>query len=179
MGRRDVPLDEVGRAQAVALRAALQALEPSLVVSSPLARARQTMEGFEGLVIDERLVEVHHGEIEGLQELDFRDRYAGFLEAWRRDPEHTAIPGGESLGEALDRCYPALLEHAVTAPAGAPVAICSHQLVIAALLCRCQGLPLGRYRDFTCRNTAINVLAFSEGSWRLLLSDDLSHLDGA
>jgi len=178
VGRRDVPLDDVGRAQAQRLQGVLAPLTPSLVVTSPLRRARQTLHGLGEPTVEPRLMEVHHGEIEGLQELEFRSRFAAFLEEWTADPEHTCIPGGESLGQAAARSYPAF-EDLVAGHAGAgPVVVCSHQLVIATLLCRCQGLPLARYGDFTCRNTAINVLSYREGRWTLLLSDHLDHLDG-
>lgn len=177
VGRRDVALDAHGLSQAARLRPVIEALRPSLVLVSPLRRARQTLEGVSPVSVDPRLVEVHHGEIEGLREADFQARYGAFLVRWRADPEHTAIPGGESLGQAVARAFPALLEAAGPATPPGPVVICSHQLVIAGLLCRCLDLPLARYRDFTCRNTAVNVLAFHGDRWTLLLADDLGHLD--
>ena len=178
VGRRDVSLDEVGQDQARHLRAALSALRPQAVIASPLRRAQQTVEGLGTVRTEPRLMEVHHGAIEGLQEQEFRTRFAQFLERWTADPEHNRIPGGESLGQAAARSWPALCSIAEDAVGSEPVVICSHQLVIATLLCRCQGLPLARYRDFTCRNTAINVLGWRTGAWRVLLTDDISHLEG-
>ncbi len=177
VGRRDVPLDELGREQARKLRAALAPLAPSRVVVSPLQRAHGTLDGLGALTVDPLLAEVDHGEIEGLQEREFLSRYGDFLERWQRDPEGIVIPGGESLGQAAERAYPALVAHAEACSPPRPVVICSHQMVIATLLCRCLGLPLTRYRDHTCRNTAVNVLRYHGGSWTLLLADDLSHLD--
>ncbi len=176
VGRRDVPLDEEGTRQAELLRSALAELAPTQLFSSPLQRARQTLDGLGPVTVDPRLVEVDHGQIEGLQELEFRRRFADFLVRWRRDPECTAIPDGESLGDAAARVVPALEVIAGQAEPPARVVICSHQLVIATLLCHCQGLPLARYPDFTCRNTAINVLGW-DGGWRVLLTDWIGHLD--
>ncbi len=122
-------------------------------------------------------MEIDHGEIEGLQELEFHRRFGPFLEEWTADPEHTCIPGGESLGQAAARSYPAFEALVAEHTGPGPVVVCSHQMVIATLLCRCQGLPLTRHRDFTCRNTAINVLRYGDGGWKLLLSDHLEHLD--
>jgi broad specificity phosphatase PhoE len=177
VGRRDVALDPVGEEQAAALRSQLRQLRPASLVCSPLRRARQTLEGLGALRIEERLVEVHHGDIEGLQEEVFQHRFGDFIQRWLEDPEHTPIPGGgESLGQAALRALPALQELASTLPS--PMVICSHQMVIATLLCRCLGLPLARYRDHTCRNTAINVLSWRQGSWRVHLMDHIGHLEG-
>ena len=178
VGRRDVPLDEVGRHQAARLRAALTPLAPSTLVTSPLARARQTLAGLGPAHVEAELVEVDHGEIEGLQEKVFLSRYQEFLVRWRRDPEHTCIPGGESLGQAARRSYQALEEIARQATPSSLVVVCSHQLVIATLLCRCQQIPLARYHDFTCRNTGINLLGYREGTWSVPLTDLLDHLEG-
>lgn len=179
VGRRDVPLDDVGQAQAAALRAVLAPLRPTRVVVSPLLRARQTLEGLGEPEVEPALVEVHHGIIEGLQELEFRSRHADFLKRWLADPEHTVIPGGESLGQASVRAYAALDAIAHRGPPPGPVVICSHQMVIATLLCRCQGLSLVHYREHTCRNTAVNLLGFREGRWQLHLSDHTGHLEPA
>jgi broad specificity phosphatase PhoE len=177
VGRRDVPLDGVGKAQARALRAVLGPLAPTRVVVSPLLRARQTFEGLGEPEVEPRLIEVHHGIIEGLPEAEFRSRHADFLERWLADPEHTVIPGGESLGQASQRAFGALDAIARRGPAPGPLVVCSHQMVIATLLCRCQGLPLTRYRDHTCRNTAINLLGYRDGRWQLHLSDHTGHLE--
>ncbi len=177
VGRRDVPLDGTGHDQAARLRGVLAPLNPSRLVCSPLRRAQQTLAGLGVVRTEPRLVEVHHGAIEGLQEEVFRARFAAFLERWLADPEHTTIPGGESLGQAASRSFPALEAVATSAQPPGPVVVCSHQMVIATLLCRCQGLPLARYRDFTCRNTAINVLSWRGGAWSLLLGDNTDHLE--
>jgi broad specificity phosphatase PhoE len=179
VGRRDVPLDQVGRDQAARLREILVGCAPTLVVSSPLRRALETVDGMGPLRVEPRLMEVDHGRIEGLQEQDFRRRFADFLERWRRDPERCSIPDGESLGDAAARAYPALREAVEATPAPGPLVLCSHQLVIATLLCRCLELPLDRYRDHTCRNTAINVLGWSPDGWSLALHDHLDHLEPA
>lgn len=97
LGRDDPPLDHEGLAQARALGAVIR---PDRVVSSPLARARQTAESF-GLPveIDERWIELDYGALEGTPTADVpRETWA----EWRADvcyrPE-----GGESLRELSDR----------------------------------------------------------------------------
>ena len=70
-GRRDVPLDEIGLAQARAAAPHLAALGPAAIISSPLSRALGTAEALAGLTglpveRDGRLVEVDVGDWAGL-----------------------------------------------------------------------------------------------------------------
>jgi probable phosphoglycerate mutase len=96
-GRMDVPLDDTGHAQAVAVAAAVG--EVDAVISSPLGRALDTAAAFGCPVeIDERWIEVDYGEFDGRRIVDVP---AELWDAWRRDPA-VPSPGGESLGD-VDR----------------------------------------------------------------------------
>ena len=94
LGRADRPLTDVGRMQASEIAATIG--RPGLVVSSPLARARETAAAF-GLEVevevDERWIEIDYGEYDCLP---LRDVPAEFWAAWRGDPS-VRPPGGESL----------------------------------------------------------------------------------
>ena len=64
LGRLDVALDELGRAQAERLAASTGPVDR--VVASPLQRTRQTAAAFDQPVeIDERLIELDYGEYDG------------------------------------------------------------------------------------------------------------------
>ncbi len=64
LGHADPPLTDAGREQARRLAAELP--RPTLVVSSPLQRARVTAEAFgEPVRIDERWIELDYGELDG------------------------------------------------------------------------------------------------------------------
>ena len=95
LGRSDVPLTDLGRAQAASTCAAVRAgRDVAAVVASPLIRARDTAACF-GLPveIDERWIEVDYGSFEGRP---FAEVPAGVWAQWRADPEF--VPdGGESL----------------------------------------------------------------------------------
>ena len=104
-GRTDIPLDEVGEAQAAALPPLLAALctgDPALVVSSPLSRARRTAElaGLAGITEDAGLVEWDYGAYEGLTTPAIRELRGG--DGWTVFRDGVA-PGGEgqSAGESL------------------------------------------------------------------------------
>jgi broad specificity phosphatase PhoE len=105
LGRLDLPLDDLGTAQAAALVAAVGPVDQ--VVSSPLLRTRQTAAGFDAPVsIDERLVELDYGEYDGLP-LD--EVPASMWSGMRGDPGY-APPGGESLTALHTRVEEALDE---------------------------------------------------------------------
>jgi broad specificity phosphatase PhoE len=94
LGRADPDLDDVGRAQAVSLRAVVAGAER--VVCSPLRRTRATAEALGlPLTVDERWIELDYGE---LDQTPVADVPAEVWAAWRADVHH-APPGGESLAE--------------------------------------------------------------------------------
>ena len=95
LGRSDVPLTDLGRAQAASTCAAVRATcNVVAVVASPLIRARETAACFHLPVeIDERWIELDYGDLEAraLTEVP-----ASLWAQWRTDPEF--VPdGGESL----------------------------------------------------------------------------------
>ena len=103
LGRIDPPLDELGRAQAAALAAAIGPVDR--VISSPLLRTRETAQAF-GVEpeIDERWIELDYG--------DFDGRPLGEISAetwnnWRTDLDFRP-PSGETMRELGDRVSSAL-----------------------------------------------------------------------
>lgn len=105
VGRADVALDDVGRAQARAAGRALGAVAE--LRASPLSRARETAEllgcGLE-IAIDDAFIELDYGELSGRRVTDVDpDQWR----ALRSDPS-ARIPGGESLQDLHDRVEPAL-----------------------------------------------------------------------
>lgn len=92
LGRADPSLTEVGRVQAAALAAVLPI--PSRVVSSPLARARETAAVFGAPVdVDPRWIELDYGDLDGMPVESVGD---DMWRTWREDV-HFVPAGGESL----------------------------------------------------------------------------------
>lgn len=126
LGRLDVPLDEVGRAQAERLAAAVGRVDR--VVSSPLLRARQTAEAFDVAVeVDERLIELDYGEFDGCA---LGDIPAAAWAEWRADITF-APPGGESL-QALGLRVRESLDAITSTPSDETVVVMSHVSPIKA-----------------------------------------------
>jgi broad specificity phosphatase PhoE len=105
LGRLDPPLDELGRAQAAALAAAVGPVDR--VISSPLLRTRETAAAFGAEVeIDERWIELDYGEYDGVP---LAEVPADVWAQWRADVDFRP-PGGETLRELGDRVRGALDE---------------------------------------------------------------------
>ncbi|HET9731560.1 MAG TPA: histidine phosphatase family protein [Acidimicrobiales bacterium] len=103
----DPGLDDVGRAQARAMAAAMASWGPMPIVSSPLARARQTAEPLEALWDQTATVEPAVGEIPTPAGVEVAER-----PAWLRavlGGRWTAVVPGSELGGWRDRLVEALI----------------------------------------------------------------------
>jgi probable phosphoglycerate mutase len=159
----DIPLSEVGRAQALALRQRLESVGVVRAVASPLLRARQTAELALGqragmLQFDPALMEIAHGEWEGRLASEIREAYPDLQRAWRETPHTVTLPGGESFQNVQDRAWPALQRACQGLGAEDTLFLVTHDGVNRALLCRILGLPLARVWAFRQAPTGLNLL---------------------
>jgi broad specificity phosphatase PhoE len=138
-GRSDIPLDEVGLAQAETLRALLADERIDRIYASPLRRSLTTAgavahsRGLEA-VVDADLIEFDYGDFSGSVRSELRLKL-------RRDFLHIPVPGGESLadvwaraGQFVERVRPLL--------ASTRLLIVGHQRLNRLLLGRLSGRTL-------------------------------------
>ncbi len=119
-GHADVPLDQVGLAQAARAAELLATYQPAFVWSSDLKRARQTAEALTALighepVLDRRLREYDVGARQGMTRDEFRE---AFPEVFARyfAGEDVSVPGQEVTADVRARML-AVLEDATQAVA--------------------------------------------------------------
>ncbi len=178
LGRADVELDDVGRAQARAISKVVPA--GARLVSSPLTRCRQTAEeiagvdgrGADAVTSDERLVELDYGDLDltPLSEVapDIWDR-------WRRDADYRPA-GGETLNELHHRVTDCLDELAEEAAKG-DVVIVSHVSPIKSAVAWALGVDiLISWRCFVAQ-AAVNRIGFGPAGPSLQLFNGVDHLD--
>lgn len=183
LGRTDLPLDEGGRAEALALAQHLADQPLAAIYASPLRRATETAQalalGREGVSVVPApgLVELDQGELDGKTSAELLPRYADFFAQWREDPTHTRVPGGETLGECQARALPALQQIAARHMPGELVAVVLHQMVLSATLCAVLQLALREYGKMTQKNTAFNLLGARQGQLRAVLLNQTPHLE--
>ena len=163
-GRTDIPLSDIGIAQAQALGRRLADVRIDRAVASPLARAAQTARLALGearaamLTFDDGFLEIGHGDWEGLLASEIAQRDPERLQAWREAPESVLMPGGESLQMVMDRAWPALARACEGLGADDILLVVAHDAVNRVLLARILGLPLARLWTFRQAPTTLNLL---------------------
>ncbi len=179
-GRSDVPLTDIGVAQAAAAAKRLAQAGVGAIVTSPLQRAVQTAEevaAVTGLpvVTDEGFRETDFGAWEGLTFAEVRERWPSEMTAWLADSA-VAPPGGESLAEVSERVTAAL--HRLLADRkGQTILIVSHvtpikTLVAAAVLAP----PPALYRMHLDVAALCEIDWYADGPAVLRSFNDTAHL---
>ncbi len=171
-GSSDVPLTDVGRAQAAdTARTLAMTLGPDVtVICSPLVRARDTADAIaEALgtsaVVDDRLRERSYGEWEGITPEEREREWPEQVRTWRTAGS-ADVPGFEHHDDVRHRMVEVLEEWASAAP-GTLVAIThgsSARIGMQGIL----GLPLDHRTLGNLGNAAWSRLTRrSEGDWTL------------
>jgi len=182
LGRADIELNEHGRWQAQRLAASLKHEPIAAIYSSPLKRALATAEpiasshGLE-VQVDDGLIEMDIGEMEGLTFQQMRERHPQFLQAWLCDQAaHAAMPGGECLLDVQERAWQAI-ERIGERQEQETVAAVTHNFVILTLLCRVLGLELADFRRLRHSLAAKSVLEMGGDRIVVVGFNDTCHLD--
>ncbi|PWJ53978.1 probable phosphoglycerate mutase [Quadrisphaera granulorum] len=144
-GQLDIPLDEVGHAQARAAAEQIAAMRPDRLVSSDLSRARATAAHLEELtdlraVEDRALRELHAGAWQGLLHRQIEDHWPEGHRAWRSG-EDVRIGGGEKRSELGRRVAASLEHHAALTRDGGLLVAASHSGALRAGVLTLLGLP--------------------------------------
>ncbi|WP_162529819.1 histidine phosphatase family protein [Nocardioides caldifontis] len=138
-GHADVPLDEVGEAQARAVAPLVAALRPARLWSSDLPRARQTADAVaaaSGLHVEEdpRLREFSVGERQGLTWDEAVERFPWTADGVGLGEQLRGVPGAESDEDVAGRVVPAVRELAAVLEPGETGVAVSHGAAIKLAL---------------------------------------------
>ncbi|UCH86959.1 MAG: histidine phosphatase family protein [Dehalococcoidia bacterium] len=182
LGRADIELNEHGRWQAQRLAASLKHEPIAAIYSSPLKRALATAEtiasshGLE-VQVDDGLIEMDIGEMEGLTFQQVAEQHPHFLQAWLGDQvAYEAMPGGERLLDVQERAWQ-VIERIRERQEHGTVAAVTHNFVILTLFCRILGLELADFRRLRHSLAAKSVLEM--GGDRIIVAgfNDTCHLE--
>jgi len=178
MGRHQIELNQLGRAQVEAAARFAQNIRPDLIVTSPLVRARQSAEiiaeGLGGIEIAEEpeIAEVLYGRWEGMtyHELIEDEHYMRY----RKAPLEHPTPGGETIAEVQARGV-AAVTRMLEANAGRRLLFVSHGDIIRTVLCHFMGLELKYFHRIRVDNATFSALqingSFAELKFLNLLPD--------
>jgi broad specificity phosphatase PhoE len=171
-GSSDIPLNDTGRDQAVALAETMRGESWDLIVSSPLSRAMDTAKAVAGaigipeddIVPDKRAQERSYGDAEGLtlseREKVWPDGEWPGLESW----ENVALRAME------------LLDELVASHAGERILVVCHGGFINSILATISGGEVGTGKSVIL-NTSRTELTHDGSSWEIGAISDVSHLD--
>ncbi len=154
-GHLDIPLNEEGVRQARGLCATVRSYRFDHIYSSPLLRARQTVEIVaknREISYDWRIAEINHGVWQGLTKEEIASRWPEEWRLWRESPASYTPDGGESLFELEQRIHRFLSE-----AKGSTILCVTHGQVIQtifSLLCR---RPPEEFRRYKPKNGDVNV----------------------
>jgi len=163
LGWAEVHLNENGRAQARDQGRVLAGRGLELIVTSHLARARETAEivraqlgGETPLILDPRLAETHRGEWETRL---FGEIMLEEPEAWqhyREHPDSFRFPGGESLIDQQRRVLAALRD---VARDGRPALLVTHGGSIRLTRCFLDGRGVAAFHDTKTVNGVVDEVS--------------------
>ncbi|HUE38168.1 MAG TPA: histidine phosphatase family protein [Candidatus Binatia bacterium] len=175
MGHDPVPLAPAGREQIRRLAERLAASPPTRIVSSDIARARESAE-----ILAQRLRLPIESSAE-LREVDVGDAkgfsYADAATRWPEvfNPDGLGrFPGGESFAGVADRAT-AYLRSVVTSDTGT-VLVVTHGGVVRGVLARLLGLPLEAVAGFLIDNASLSIFRIEAGVTNLVTWNDTAHI---
>ncbi|CAL9587841.1 Bifunctional protein [Streptomyces sp. enrichment culture] len=181
-GGSDPSLSDAGREQAEKAAAALARRGTvQAVVTSPLARTRQTAEivaarlGL-GVSVEEGLRETDFGAWEGLTFAEVRERWPDDLNAWLTSPDAEPTGGGESFAATGARIA-ATRDKLVAAHAGRTVLLVSHVTPIKTFVQLALGAPTESLFRMELSAASLSAVAYyADGGASVRLFNETSHL---
>jgi len=182
-GQVDLPLDEIGLAQAEATaQRVTDDWNVVAVYSSPLQRAVQTAQviarrlGQEAQPV-EGFIDISFGQLKGLTLDEAKQQWPDIAGPWFRVPHTVTFPGGENLQIVRQRSM-AALEDIIDRHPDQDVAVVAHNVVNRVLLCAVLGLDNSHYWNIWQDTCAINVIECEEDMFIVRALNDTCHLRG-
>ena len=175
-GHTDIPLDDVGHAEAAAMAPHVAALRPARVWSSDLARASQTAAYIAdacGLPVetDPRLREYSVGARSGMTRAEFETAFPQEYAAWSAGDETILLPGAESTADVITRMVPAVRGYIEELGAGETGIVVTHGACLRAAMLEVLGLPQSADEAFaTMGNCTWTVLQESRFGGQLRIA---------
>jgi 2,3-bisphosphoglycerate-dependent phosphoglycerate mutase len=182
-GQLDIPLSEVGLAQARAVAAVLGNESFSAIYSIDLIRVRQTAQPSAerlGLPVslDPDLRERHYGIFQSMTYAEAKERLPEDYARFRAKDPDFAFTSGESLARFNERAL-ACMNSLIKRHAGEKLLVFTHGGVLEMIYRHATGRGLSSTRDFEIPNAAINRIEIGPHGWRVLAWADISHLSVA
>ena len=172
-GQTDIPLNKTGIEQAHEAAARLASLRPDRIVSSDLARARQTAEvlgSFADLDVstDPRFREMNFGVREGLTQAEANERYPDEMRGVMRHDPDFQMTDGESYRQTADRFAAGLRDVVDAMRPDETAVVVAHGAAISVGVLSFVGLPGEYWKNLGgFNNCCWTVLEEGRLGWRI------------
>jgi probable phosphoglycerate mutase len=180
-GQQDAPLSELGSRQAEALAGRLQREPLDAIFTSPLQRAARTAQAIAHyhpqvpFAYEPALLEISHGDWEGLLAEEVIERYGEGLHEWRRHPTRAQMPHGESFSNILKRVLD-FKEWLFREYTGGNVLVSTHDVVVKILVADALGMDMDRINRIWVTNASISVIEYGDELPYLVSLSEACHL---
>lgn len=181
-GQLDAPLSELGLRQADALAKRLAPEKLDAIYSSPLQRARRTADAIAAhhptipFEEDAALLEIHHGDWQGLYATEVREQYGEPLEEWRTYPTRCQMPNGESFSNILKRTLNFRERMCREHSGDATIVVSTHDVVVKILIADALGMHMDRINRLWITNASISVVEYTDNLPFLVSLSEACHL---
>ena len=180
-GLSDIALNANGLAQA--RRLAFRLAEEggfSAIYSSPLLRAAKTAEIIGErlgvpVLVDERLVEHHIGQLEGLTLDDIKEKFPDVYKGWREGGARQPLPGEEAREKFQTRLRDFITDVRTHHAEGQVIAV-THGGAMSMCLATLLKLDIERRFPFWIDNASLSIVEIGRSAPRLRLLNDTGHL---
>jgi probable phosphoglycerate mutase len=182
-GQLDIPLNDVGRAQARATAEALAGHDFTAIYCSDLMRVRQTAEpSAKRLALPvsymAELRERHYGMFETLTYVEVREKFPEQYARFRdKDPDFD-FEGGETLRGFNERSLKAVTG-LIERHAGEQILVFTHGGVLEMVYRHARAVGLSSPRDFEIPNAGINWFEVTAEEWKVWTWAEIAHLEAA
>ncbi|KAF1047214.1 MAG: Phosphoserine phosphatase 1 [Herbaspirillum frisingense] len=184
-GHIDIPLNEAGRRQVLALGAALAGEGIDAIFASDLQRAQATAQAVADAIgldvgIDAGLRERCYGAFEGLRHIEIEQKYPEAYRVWKAREPDARYPGGEREAETMREFYRRSVEAVQRVLAGGQyrkVAIVTHGGVLECVHHWASGTEFAQPRTFDIYNASVNRLHWDGERARIRSWGEVGHLN--
>ncbi len=180
-GRKDIPLDESGKRQAMltARRLAEMDLTIKAVYTSPLHRAVETAENIAkifGLKVipKEELIEFDYGQWEGHSIDEVKKKYPQMYANWLNNPAQLVIPDGETLEQVTKRVQSGV--KSILKEAQGDIVIVAHKVINKVVIGCLMGWDQDHFWKLEQELAAINIIEVGGGSATVEMLNHTTHL---
>lgn len=162
-GMTDIPLNELGRRQAMYAHEALKDIKIDVAFASPLSRAQETAKiileghGIE-LITEDELHEQNAGDWEGLTAAEIEEKFPGQHELWTNKPTELFIQNGESFQGVQERAVRAFWK-LIRENEGKTILAVAHMVCLSMILLRIAGISIDEIWDRPLSNASYSLVS--------------------